>query len=93
MQNERPRPPSRPDLVDSRWVHYKVTAYEDDRWLVRDRYSYGHPVDRSVIDKSVYRYHPNYETIERHPDEKQPSAWALAWLIPWCLLWILIYNM
>jgi len=89
---ERPSPPPRPDLVDPQWCHFKVKVFEDDRWLVRDRYAYGHPVDRSIIDKSLYRYHPNFEITVKHPDEREPSGWLLLLPLSWAIVWIYLCN-
>tara|TARA_R110000796_G_C14565342_1_gene435232 strand:- start:2628 stop:2909 length:282 start_codon:yes stop_codon:yes gene_type:complete len=88
-----PNPPTRPDLVDSYWVHHMVKVLEDDRWIVRDRYSYGHPVVRSVIDKSKHRNHPKFEVIVKHPDEEKPSAWILLPVVLWAAFWVYLNNL
>lgn len=78
--------------MDPYWCHFKVKVFEDERWIVRDRYAYGHPVNRSIIDKSLYRYHPKFETIVKHPDEKEASGWWLLLPLPWALFWVYLCN-
>ena len=70
-----------------------VKVLEDDRWIVRDRYAYGHPVVRSIIDKSKHRNHPKFEVIVKHPDEKKPSAWLFLPVILWVAFWVYLNNL